>query len=122
MIDLARGGGFEVLVVLTMDRLSRDVDKCLNVETGLKQAGIRIECVLGEYPIEFRRQNPMMKRAVRYTRVAVTTQAGHGFTFAVSELVQVLCAWVTGEGHLFGLLDAWWEVVSGQVAIGDEDE
>jgi hypothetical protein len=42
--------------------------------------------------------------------------------FAVKELGQVLWAWVTGEGNLFGLLDAWWEVASGQVAIGDEEE
>ena len=45
-----------------------------------------------------------------------------GFLFAAGELAQVLWAWVTGEGNLFGLLDAWWEVVSGQVVIDDEDE
>ena len=49
-------------------------------------------------------------------------KAPRGFPCAMSELVQVLWAWVTGEGNLFGLLDAWWEVVTGQVAIGDEDE
>jgi len=37
------------------------------------------------------------------------------FGFAVSELAQVLWAWVMGEGDLFGLLDAWYEVVSGKV-------
>ena len=57
---------------------------------------------------------------------AITKPRGkgqRGFLFAGKELVQVLWAWVTGEGNLFGLLDAWWEVaVSGLVAIGDEDE
>ena len=51
-----------------------------------------------------------------------TGKAQRRFLFAGKELVQVLWAWVTCEGNLFGLLDAWWEVVSGQVAIGDEDE
>ena len=51
-----------------------------------------------------------------------TGRAQRGFLFAVKELVQVLWAWGAGDGNLFGLLDAWWEVVSGQVAIGDEDK
>ena len=122
MMALARGGEFEVLVVLVMDRLSRDADTWLNIETGLKQAEIRIECVLGEYPTEFRRPNLMTKRAVRDAQVAVTTEAGLGVMFAAGELAQVLWAWVNEEGDLFGLLGAWWEVVSGQVAIGDKDE
>ena len=56
---------------------------------------------------------------------AITEPRGkrrRGFLFAAKELVQVLWAWGAGEGNLFGLLDAWWEVISGQVAIGDEDE
>jgi hypothetical protein len=64
--------------------------------------------------------------AVEQARNRPTGKAQHrrrrGFGFAARELVQVLWAWVTGEGNLFGLLDAWWEVVSGQVAVGDEDE
>ena len=51
-----------------------------------------------------------------------TGKAQRGFLFAGKELVQVLWAWVTGKGNLFGLFDAWCEVVSGQVAISDEDE
>ena len=51
-----------------------------------------------------------------------TAKAQRGILFAMGELVQVLWAWVSGEGDLPGLLTAWWEVVSGQVAIGDEEE
>ena len=51
-----------------------------------------------------------------------TGRAQRRFLFAGKELLQVLWDWVMGEGNLFGLLGAWWEVVSGQVAIGDEDE
>ena len=40
----------------------------------------------------------------------------HGLRYAISELAQVLWAWVTGEGDLFGLLVAWGEVVAGYVA------
>ena len=45
-----------------------------------------------------------------------TRQTQHGLLFALSELVQVLWAWVTGEGDLFALLVAWGEVVAGYVA------
>ena len=40
---------------------------------------------------------------------------GCKLAFAVGELMQVLWAWVRGEGDLFGLLDAWYEVVTGKV-------
>ena len=35
------------------------------------------------------------------------------------ELGQVLLAWLRREGNLFDLLLAWWQVVSGQVPLGD---
>lgn len=34
------------------------------------------------------------------------------------ELRQILQAWRSGEGDLVGLLIAWWQVVSGRVAVG----
>jgi len=37
---------------------------------------------------------------------------------AWQELRQVLQAWRDGEGNLVGLLVAWWQVVSGRVAVG----
>ena len=45
------------------------------------------------------------------------TKASHrrGFLVAAGELVQVLWAWVTGEGDLIRLLKAWHEVVTGKV-------
>jgi hypothetical protein len=45
-----------------------------------------------------------------------------GFLFAAKELGQVLWAWVNGEGDLFGLLGAWWEVVSNKVVLDDQQE
>ena len=37
---------------------------------------------------------------------------------AWQELRQVLQDWRAGEGGLIGLLVAWWQVVSGRVAVG----
>ncbi len=42
-------------------------------------------------------------------------EAQRGSLFALSELAQVLWAWVTGGGDLIGLLVAWGEVIIGQV-------
>jgi len=39
---------------------------------------------------------------------------------AVRELAMVLWAWVVGEGDLFGLLIAWFQVVTGRVLVDDE--
>ena len=54
-------------------------------------------------------------------RQRARAKRGRGLWFAVGELAQVLWAWVTGEGNLIGLLVAWWQVVSAQVAMGDEE-
>jgi site-specific DNA recombinase len=50
MLELAGAGEFDVLVVREIDRLSRNLAKQLVVESELKQSGVRIEYVLGEYP------------------------------------------------------------------------
>jgi site-specific DNA recombinase len=47
--DMARAGAFDVLVVRELDRLSRSLAKQLIVEKELKQAGVQIDYVLGEY-------------------------------------------------------------------------
>ena len=48
--DLARTHKFDILVVRELDRLSRNLAKQLIVEEELKNAGVAIEYVLGEYP------------------------------------------------------------------------
>jgi len=48
--EMARAGEFDILVVREIDRLSRNLAKQLIIEQELKQAGVAIEYVLGEYP------------------------------------------------------------------------
>jgi len=48
--DMAAAGEFDVLVVREIDRLSRNLAKQLIVEQELKQAGVAMEYVIGEYP------------------------------------------------------------------------
>ncbi len=50
ILELARSGSFDVLIVREMDRLARDLVKQMLVEEQLQKAGVRIEYVLGEYP------------------------------------------------------------------------
>ena len=50
-------------------------------------------------------------------RQRAKTKRRRGFLFATGELAYVLCAWVTGEGDLIGLLVAWAQVVCGKVAL-----
>lgn len=50
VLDMARASEFDVLVVREIDRFARSLAKQLIVEQQLKQAGVRIEYVLGEYP------------------------------------------------------------------------
>jgi site-specific DNA recombinase len=50
VLDLARNGGFDVLIVRELDRLSRDLAKQLSVEQELKRAGVAIEYVLYDFP------------------------------------------------------------------------
>jgi len=47
---MARAGEFDILVTREIDRLSRNLAKQLIVEQELKQAGVEIGYVLGEYP------------------------------------------------------------------------
>ena len=44
---MAHAGEFDVLVVRDLDRISRNVARCLVVEQELEQAGIQIACVTG---------------------------------------------------------------------------
>jgi len=48
--EMAAAGGFDVLVVRELDRLSRNLAKQLIVEEELKRHGVRVEYVLAEYP------------------------------------------------------------------------
>lgn len=48
--DMAEQGLFDVLIVRELDRLSRRLAKQVIVENELKNNGIRIEYVIGEYP------------------------------------------------------------------------
>lgn len=50
LLEMARAGAFDVLIVREMDRLARDLVKQMIVEGELKRAGVAIEYVLGEYP------------------------------------------------------------------------
>jgi DNA invertase Pin-like site-specific DNA recombinase len=45
--ELAIDGALDVLVVLTIDRLARDVENLYAIEAQLREAGVRIECVSG---------------------------------------------------------------------------
>ena len=49
VLDLARGGAFEVLVCRELDRLARDLAKQLYIEDELKRSGVRIEYALERY-------------------------------------------------------------------------
>jgi len=50
VLDMAEHGMFDVLIVREIDRLSRNLAKQLIVEERLKNCGVTIEYVLGEYP------------------------------------------------------------------------
>jgi len=49
VLEMARAGEFDILVVRELDRLSRKLAKQLIVEEELKRAGVQIEYVLGNY-------------------------------------------------------------------------
>src|ERR1051325_10845654 len=49
VLEMARHRQFDVLVVRELDRLSRNLAKQLIIEEELKNCGVRIEYVLGEY-------------------------------------------------------------------------
>lgn len=38
-------------------------------------------------------------------------------SWALSELWAVLGEWVTGQGHLIGLIVAWFQVITGRVVV-----
>jgi len=48
--DIASNGGFDILVVREIDRLSRNLAKQLIVEEELKRTGVQIEYALADYP------------------------------------------------------------------------
>lgn len=50
LLDMARSGELDVVVVREIDRFSRRLAKQLIIEEELKRRGVRIEYVLGEYP------------------------------------------------------------------------
>ena len=39
---------------------------------------------------------------------------------SIQELVQVILAWLTGQGNLFGLLQAWYEITAGIYPVDDD--
>ena len=49
VLELARDGGFDVLVCRELDRLARDLAKQLFIEDELKRSGVRIEYALENY-------------------------------------------------------------------------
>jgi site-specific DNA recombinase len=49
-LDMAHAGRFKILVVREIDRLARSLAKQLVIEEELKQLGVRVEYVLGDYP------------------------------------------------------------------------
>jgi site-specific DNA recombinase len=49
-LEMAQSGGFDILVVRELDRLSRKLAKQLVVEEELKRHGVQIEYALGDYP------------------------------------------------------------------------
>ena len=50
VLTMARRGEYDVLVVREIDRFARSLAKQLIVESELRQAGVVIDFVLGEYP------------------------------------------------------------------------
>jgi len=50
VLEMAQAGGFDVLAVRELDRLSRNLAKQLIVEEELKRHGVDVEYVLGDYP------------------------------------------------------------------------
>ena len=50
MMEMARNGAIDTVIVREIDRFSRTLAKQLIVEQELKRAGVQIEYVLGEYP------------------------------------------------------------------------
>lgn len=85
--ELARVGGFDILVVREMDRLSRRLAKQLFVEEELRRAGITIEYVKGVY--EETPEGNLMKnvRAVvaEYERLKITERTTAARYRAVEE-------------------------------------
>ncbi len=49
MLELARAGAFDVLIVRDSSRLSRELAKLLAIEAGVKQYGVEIEYTLPEH-------------------------------------------------------------------------
>lgn len=80
ILEMARDGCFDVLVVRELDRLSRRLAKQLVVEEDLKRHGVDIEYVLGDY--EATPEGNLMKnvRAViaEYERVKISERMARG--------------------------------------------
>ena len=79
-LEMARVGGFDVLVVRELDRFARNLAKQLIVEGEFKQAGVDVEYVLGEY--DDTPEGNMMKniRAViaEYERLKIAERTRRG--------------------------------------------
>ncbi|HNT74214.1 MAG TPA: recombinase family protein [Anaerolineae bacterium] len=79
-LRLAHAGGYEVLVVRELDRLSRDLAKQLIVEQELKQAGVTIEYVLYDFPDtpEGRLNKNLRAMLAEYEREKITQRLVRG--------------------------------------------
>lgn len=130
LLELARNGGFDVLIVREMDRLARDLVKQMLVEEQLRKAGVKIEYILGEYPdtpegtlnkqiravvAEFERQK-ITERSVRGRRASARAgnvlggRAPYGYRFTDDHLQLKV---VESEANVIRMIYDWYTLGNG---------
>jgi len=80
VIELARQGGFDVLVVREVDRLARNRFKQMSVEVALEEAGARVEYVIGQYAdtAEGKLLKGLMSEFAEYERSKIKERTSRG--------------------------------------------
>jgi len=106
VLELARGGGFEVLVCRELDRLARDLAKQLYIEDELKRAGVRIEYALERY--DDSPEGGLMKHVkasvAEYERIKIAQRTRRGKRSSV-EAGNVTCCGAPPYGYREATVD-----------------
>ena len=106
ILDLARGGAFEVLVCRELDRLARDLAKQLYIEDELKRSGVRIEYALERY--DDSPEGGLMKHVkasvAEYERIKIAQRTRRGKRSSV-EAGNVTCCGAPPYGYREATVD-----------------
>ena len=106
VLDLARGGAFEVLVCRELDRLALDLAKQLYIEDELKRSGVRIEYALERY--DDSPEGGLMKHVkasvAEYERIKIAQRTRRGKRSSV-EAGNVTCCGAPPYGYREATVD-----------------